>query len=189
MPLHRRRTTHERDLSSNQSGGFSALFLAFAGFAAAADQPAVRAPLQSAKDRKPAPNFVLKDSSGKTAQLKDYRGKVVLLDFWATWCTGCKKEIPWFSELQRKYGEKGFAMVGVSLDEGGWNVLKPFLAENKVPYRMLLGDDTTAQQYGITNLPDTFLIDQQGRVAAVYRAGLVDKDDVEANIKAVLSQP
>lgn len=166
----------------------SALLLAFVGFAAAADQPTVRAPLQSVKDRKPAPNFVLKDSSGKTVQLKDYRGKVVLLDFWATWCTGCKKEIPWFSEFQRKYGARGFAMVGVSLDEGGWNVLKPFLAENKVSYRMLLGDDPTAQQYGITNLPDTFLIDRQGRVAATYRAGLVDKDDVEANIKAILSK-
>jgi len=59
-----------------------------------------------------------------------------LLDFWATWCGGCKQEIPWFSELQRTYGPRGFAVVGVSLDEGGWNVLKPFLAENKVPYRM-----------------------------------------------------
>ena len=166
----------------------SAVLLTFVGFAAAADQPSVRAPLQSIKDRKPAPNFMLKDSSGKTVRLKDYRGKVVLLDFWATWCTGCKKEIPWFSELQRKYGEKGFAMVGVSLDEGGWNVLKPFLAENKVPYRMLLGDDPTAQRYGIQNLPDTFLIDRQGRVAAAYMAGLVDKDDIEANIKALLSK-
>jgi peroxiredoxin len=166
----------------------SALLLAFVGFAVAADQPTVRAPLQSVKDRKPAPNFMLKDSSGKTVQLKDYRGKVVLLDFWATWCTGCKKEIPWFSEFQRKYGARGLAMVGVSLDDGGWNVLKPYLADNKVPYRMLLGDDFTARRYGITNLPDTFLIDRQGRVAAAYRAGLVDKDDVEANIKAILSK-
>jgi cytochrome c biogenesis protein CcmG/thiol:disulfide interchange protein DsbE len=161
--------------------------LAFVGVAAAADQPAVRAPLESVNDRKPAPNFVLKDASGNTVQLKDYGGKVVLLDFWATWCTGCKKEIPWFSEFQRKYGAKGLAVVGVSLDEGGWNVVKPFLADNKVPYRMLLGDDQTAQRYGINSMPDTFLIDRQGRVAAAYRAGLVDKDDVEANIRAILS--
>ena len=166
----------------------SVLLLMLTGVAAAADQPTVRAALHSAKERKPAPDFALKDASGRTATLKDYRGKVVLLDFWATWCGGCKQEIPWFSEFQRTYGAKGFAVVGVSLDEGGWKVLKPFLAENKIPYRMLLGDEPTAQRYGIANLPDTFLIDRQGRVAAAYLAGLVDKDDVEANIKAILSK-
>lgn len=66
--------------------------------------------------------------------------------------------------------------------------MRPFLAETKVRYRMLLGNDATAQRYGITNLPDTFLIDRRGRVAAVYRAGLVDKDDIEANIKTLLSE-
>jgi len=79
-------------------------------------------------------------------------------------------------------------MVGVSLDEGGWSVLKPFLAEHKIPYQMLLGNDPTAERYGIKNMPDTFLIDREGRVAAAYLAGLVDKDDVEANIKAILSK-
>jgi peroxiredoxin len=166
----------------------SALLFMLAGVAAAADQPAIRAPLQDATERKPAPNFVLKDASGRTVQLKDYHGKVLLLDFWATWCTGCKQEIPWFSEFQKSYGGKGFAVVGVALDEGGWSVLKPFLADHKVPYRMLLGDDLTAQRYGIRNMPDTFLIDRQGRVAAVYREGLVDRDNVEANIKALLSK-
>lgn len=164
------------------------LLLALTNAVKAADQAGVRAVLQRASERKPAPEFALKDSSGRTVTLKDYRGKVVLLDFWATWCTGCKKEIPWFSELQSKYGAKGFAVVGVSLDEGGWNVVKPFLADTKVPYPILLGDDATAQRYEIMNLPDTFLIDQQGKVAAVYRAGLVDKDDVEANIRALLSK-
>ena len=165
----------------------SSLLLATAG-AAIAQQPGVRAPLQSANNRKPAPEFALRDASGKTARLKDYHGKVLLLDFWATWCTGCKKEIPWFAEFQQTFGEKRFAVVGISLDDGGWKVLKPFLGDHKIPYRILLGDDATAKQYGITNMPDTFLIDQHGRVAAVYRAGLVDKDDVEANIKAILSK-
>src|SRR5882724_12545363 len=164
-----------------------ALFLVPVGVVAAADQPTVRAPLQSASDRKPAPNFTLKDSSGRTVRLTDYRGKLVRLDFWATWCTGCKKEIPWFSEFQRTFGSKGFAMVGISLDQGAWSVLKPFLANAKVSYRMLLGDEATAQRFEITQLPDTFLIDQHGKIAAVYRAGLVDRDDVEANIRALLS--
>jgi peroxiredoxin len=86
------------------------------------------------------------------------------------------------------YGMRNLAIVGVSMDEGGWNVVKPFLAETHVPYRILLGDDATAQRYGIQNLPDTFLIDRQGRVAAAYTAGLVDKSDVEANIRALLSE-
>lgn len=166
----------------------SALLLALFGVAAAADQRGVRAPLQAANDRKPAPDFELQDSSGKITRLKDYHGKVLLLDFWATWCTGCKKEIPWFAEFQKIYDAKGFAVVGISLDEGGWKVLKPFLSGTQIPYRILLGDDTTAQRYGITNMPDTFLIDRHGRVAAVYRAGLVDKDDAEANIRAILSE-
>ena len=163
-----------------------ALLLTLAGIATTADQPTVRAILQPANERQAAPQFALKDSSGNTIGLKNYRGKVVLLDFWATWCTGCKKEIPWFSEFQERYRPKGLTVVGVSMDEGGWNVVKPFLTH--VPYRMLLGDDPTAQQYGIQNLPDTFLIDRQGRVAAAYMAGLVDKGDVEVNIKALLSQ-
>jgi len=166
--------------------GVSALLFVLAGAAAA--QPAVRAPLESANERKPAPDFALQDASGKTANLKQYHGKVVLLDFWATWCTGCKQEIPWFTEFQKTYGKKGLAVVGVSLDEDGWKVLKPFLAEHKIPYRMLLGDDATAKQYGIDNMPDTFLIDRKGKVAAAYRAGLVDRDDVERNIKALLAK-
>jgi peroxiredoxin len=165
----------------------SALLLTLAGVAAAADQPGIRAALYPEKERKPAPGFALQDAAGKTVKIEDYRGKVVLLDFWATWCTGCKKEIPWFSQFQTMYGEKGFVVVGVSLDEDGWKVLKPFLAELKAPYPMLLGDDATAKRYGIRNLPDTFLIDRQGRVAAAYKEGLVDRDNVEANIKALLA--
>ncbi|MEO7146107.1 MAG: TlpA disulfide reductase family protein [Bryobacteraceae bacterium] len=146
--------------------GLSALLLALTGTAAAAGQPGIRAVLHPETERKAAPGFALQDATGKTARIEDYRGKVVLLDFWATWCTGCKMEIPWFTEFQKTYGKNGFAMVGVSLDEDGWKVLRPFLNDHKIPYQMLLGDDRTAHRYGIGNLPDTFLIDRQGRVAA-----------------------
>jgi cytochrome c biogenesis protein CcmG/thiol:disulfide interchange protein DsbE len=165
------------------------VLLALSGIASAADTPHARAALLDTKDRKPAPRVELKDASGKTAKLRDYRGKVVLLDFWATWCTGCKEEIPWFAEFQKNYGKQGFAVVGVSLDEDGWKVLKPFLAEHQVPYRMLLGDQNTAKQFGFGEmLPDTFLIDRKGRIAAAYTGSLVDRDDVEANIKAMLAR-
>src|SRR6202162_1733940 len=162
-----------------------ALLLTLAGIATTAD---LRAVLQPANERKAAPQFALKDSSGKKIELKDFHGKVVLLDFWATWCTGCKKEIPWFEAFESAYNTKGFAVVGVSLDEDGWKVLKPFLEEHKIPYTMLLGDDAMSKRYGIRNLPDTFLIDRQGRVAALYKENLVDKDNIEANIKALLSE-
>ncbi len=164
------------------------LVLALAAIATAADQPTVRAVLQPANERKAAPEFALKDSSGKTATLQDYRGKVILLDFWATWCHGCKQEIPWFSEFECKYAPKGLTVVGVSLDEEGWKLVKPFLETAKVPYRIVLGDNPTAKKYGIENMPDTFLIDRHGRIAAAY-VGLVDKDNVEENIRAMLSQP
>ena len=162
-----------------------ALLLTLAGIATAANRRAV---LYPANERKAAPQFELKDSSGKTIELKSYHGKVVLLDFWATWCTGCKMEIPWFSEFQRTYGDKGFVVVGVSMDEGGWRVLKPFLAETQVAYPILLGDGPTARRFGIQSMPDTFLIDRQGRVAAAYLTGLVDRDNVEVNIKALLAE-
>jgi len=167
------------------------LLVALAGMAPAADKPeppAVRAVLQSANERKPAPEFALEDASGKTVSLKDYRGKVVLLDFWATWCTGCKKEIPWFSQFQETYGPRRFAVVGVSLDSDGWKVLKPFLADAKIPYQIVLGNDDTAKLYEIEAMPDTFLIDPKGRVAAAYRGGLVDRANIEANIKTLLKK-
>jgi peroxiredoxin len=166
----------------------AALLLALACIAGSADQPGVRAALRPAGERQAAPAFALQDSSGKTIGLKNYQGKVVLLDFWATWCTGCKQEIPWFSEFQQAYRSRGLAVIGVSLDDGGWQVLKPFLAEHHVPYTMLLGNDAMARQYGIETMPDTFLIDRQGKVAAAYIAGLVNRDDIEANIKALLAQ-
>jgi cytochrome c biogenesis protein CcmG/thiol:disulfide interchange protein DsbE len=175
-------------LLSSKPARAATLILVMAGIAAPADPPAVRAALQAAKERKPAPEFTLTDSSGKTVQLKDYRGKVVLLDFWATWCHGCKLEIPWFAEFEKAYGSRGLAVVGVSMDDGGWKVVKPFLAETHVPYRMLLGDAAISKRYGIEELPDTFLIDRDGKLAAAYRGGMVDRADVESNIKAMLAK-
>jgi len=166
----------------------AAVLFALAAILNSAEQPGLRAPLQPVSQRKPAPELGLPDSAGDTARLENYRGKVVLVDFWATWCTGCKHEIPWFAAFQSAYGDQGLAVVGISMDDGGWAVVKPFLAETKVPYRILLGNDATSQRYGIVNLPDTFLIDRQSRVAAAYRAGLVDRGDIEANIKALLSE-
>jgi peroxiredoxin len=164
-----------------------ALILPLVAVAPAADQVAVRATLQPENERKPAPEFALKDSSGKTAMLSNYRGKVLLLDFWATWCHGCKQEIPWFSKFQGKYAAQGLTVLGVSLDEDGGKVVRPFIKDAKIPYRILLGDAARAKKYGIVNMPDTFLIDRQGRIAAAY-LGLVDQDNVETNLGTMLTQ-
>ena len=150
---------------------------------AAATEPAG---LYSVGERKAAPDFVLEDASGKTAKLEEYRGKVVLLDFWATWCTGCKKEIPWFSEFQKTYGPKGFAVVGVSMDEDGWKSVKPYLATKKIDYPIVVGTEDLAKAYGgVDSLPSTFIIDRDGKIAFSH-TGLVGKDTYETEIRSLL---
>src|ERR1700733_14123317 len=91
---------------------------------------AVEANLLS-KDRKRAPDFALRDASGKLLKLSDFRGKTVVLDFWATDCGGCRVEIPWFVEFQQQYRDRGLVVVGLSLDEAGWKAVKPFAEEKK----------------------------------------------------------
>lgn len=161
------------------------LALLLATYAGAADTPAVKASIKPEKERPTAPDFSLIDGSGKPVKLSDYRGKVVLLNFWATWCHGCKVEIPWFVDFEKSYAPEGFAVLGISMDEG-WAPVKQYVENTGVPYRMLLGNDSTAQRYKIETMPDTFIIDREGRIAAAY-AGLVDKSDIEANIKTVLT--
>lgn len=137
-------------------------------------------------ERKPAPDFTLKDADGKVVHLSDYKGKVVLLDFWATWCGPCKVEIPWFMDMQRKNKDKGFEVLGVAMDDEGWEVVKPFVAQMAVNYRMVIGNDTTAQAYGgVDALPTTFLIDRTGKIAAVH-VGLTSKKDFEDGIEQLL---
>jgi len=139
--------------------------------------------------RKPAPDFSLKDADGKLVRLSDFHGKVVLLDFWATWCGPCKIEIPWFMDFQRQNQNKGLVVLGVSMDDEGWDVVKPYLASMKVNYRVVIGNDQTAQLYGgVDALPTTFLIDKSGKIAAVH-VGLVNRKDIENGIEQLLESP
>jgi peroxiredoxin len=141
------------------------------------------------KERKPAPDFALKDADGKVVHLADYRGKVVLLDFWATWCGPCKIEIPWFMEMQRKNKDKGFEVLGVAMDDEGWEAVKPFVTDLRVNYRVVIGNDATAELYGgVDALPTTFLIDREGKIAAVH-VGLTSKKDFEDGVAELLQTP
>jgi cytochrome c biogenesis protein CcmG/thiol:disulfide interchange protein DsbE len=142
--------------------------------------------LKSEAERKAAPNFSLKDADGRTVQLSDYRGKVVLLNFWATWCDPCRVEIPWFVDFERQYKRDGLAIVGVSMDEDGWQAVKPFVSQLGINYRILLGNDSVAELYGgVDSLPTTFIIDRSGRIAAVH-VGLVSKSRYENDLKQLL---
>ncbi len=139
------------------------------------------------KDRKEAPDFALKDVNGKTVHLSDYKGKVVLLDFWATWCGPCKIEIPWFIDFEQEYKNKGFAVVGVSMDEGGWDAVKPFIQQEKMNYRVLLGDEDVGQKYGgLDSLPTTLLIDRSGKIAAVHVGVEKGKNELRDEISYLL---
>jgi cytochrome c biogenesis protein CcmG/thiol:disulfide interchange protein DsbE len=144
------------------------------------------ASLKPDKDRKEAPDFALKDADGKLVKLSDYRGKVVLLDFWATWCGPCKIEIPWFMEMQRKNKDRGFEVLGVAMDDEGWEAVKPFASKLAMNYRLVVGNDQTAQMYGgVDALPTTFLIDRGGKIAAVH-VGLTSRKDIEDGVEQLL---
>jgi len=136
---------------------------------------------------KPAANFSLKDANGDQVTLANYKGKVVLLNFWATWCGPCKVEIPWFVEFNKTYKDSGFAVVGVSLDDDGWKSVKPYLAETKIDYTVV-GDDIVSKSYGgVDSLPATFIIDRDGRIAFVH-TDLVGKDTYETEIRSLLGR-
>jgi peroxiredoxin len=144
------------------------------------------ASVKPGKERKAAPDFALKDANGQTVRLADYRGKVVLLDFWATWCGPCKIEIPWFKEFERENKDKGFAVIGVAMDDEGWDVVKPFAKDLEINYRLVAGNDAVTEQYGgIDALPTTFLIDRDGRIASIH-VGLSSKSDFEDGIQELL---
>ena len=159
---------------------------------AAADAPRRRSAeprLIPVARRDPAPGFALPDMDGNTATLADYSGRVLLLNFWATWCLPCRAEMPWFVDFQTRFGDDGFAVLGVSVDEPGRDIVEPFLERSPVNYRIALADTVERQApFGPKNvLPTTWLIDRQGRIAAEH-VGLVSREATEAEIRLLLAE-
>jgi peroxiredoxin len=112
-----------------------------------------------------APDFTLSNGYGQTITLSKYRGKVVILNFWATWCPPCKAEIPGFISLYEKYRLKGLEIIGISIDQAGWNVVHNFIQEFEINYPVVMANRKVIQNYGgIQSIPITFIVDRKGRI-------------------------
>jgi peroxiredoxin len=114
------------------------------------------------------PPFALPDLDGQSVSLSDFQGKVVVLDLWATWCAPCRAEVPVLVRLYDELRDQGLVVVGIGLDQGGANVLKPFVEANRVTYPVVVGNPDVQSQYGVTGIPATFIIGRDGRIAATH---------------------
>lgn len=136
--------------------------------------------------REPSPAWELNDLDSKVLKSSDFTGKVVILDFWATWCRPCRMEIPGFIELQKQYADKGLVIVGVSLDQSGVSAVKPFMEKMGINYPIVLGDETVTRAFGgIEGIPTTFIIDRTGNIVHKH-VGYAHKEEFEADIKPLL---
>lgn len=139
----------------------------------------------SAKQNLLAPDFVLPQLDGTPLRLSAYRGKVVLLDFWATWCDPCREETPHFVELQRAYADRGLQIIGVSMDDTSEPV-RDFYQQFHVNYSIVMGDAKTGEAYGgVLGLPIAFLLDREGRIVAKHM-GATKAETFDHEIAALL---
>ncbi len=136
----------------------------------------------------PAPSWKLQDLDGKPVTLDQFKGKVVVLDFWATWCPPCRAEIPGYTDLMRKYEKEGLVIVGASVDQGGPDVVKPFAQKMGINYPLVMADEATATAYGATEaIPTTIIIDRAGQIRD-RKVGSEETAEYEKKIVAVLKE-
>jgi peroxiredoxin len=134
-----------------------------------------------------APDFTLPTLDGSKITLSEFRGKAVLLNFWATWCPPCKVEMPWFADLQKEYGQDGLVVLGVAMDDSSPSTIAKFTHEMGVNYPVLLGTDKVSDDYGdVQYLPTTFYIGRDGTIVDKM-TGLLDRKDIEEAVKKTLN--
>ena len=164
-----------------------------------ASSGAVGTTAADAHGNKPAePEVTFKDLNGKDVTLASLKGKVVVVNFWATWCDPCREEIPWLIEFQQKYGDKGFTLLGVAMDEEGKPVVQPFVQTTPfnvnghpttMNYPIVLGNDDIADKFGgLLGLPTSIVISRDGKIEKRY-IGSVSKDALEKDIQSLLASP
>jgi len=157
-------------------------------------EPQYVSPLQG----KPAPEFTLEDLNGKKLSLSNYKGKALLINFWATWCAPCKIETPWLVELRNQYAAQGFEILGISMDDidrdapeklsGEKKEIARFVQQQQMPYPVLIDGDSISKPYGgLDDLPTSFFIDRNGTVVSA-QLGLTSKDEIEAKVKKALGE-
>jgi len=152
-------------------------------------------PTSSAAALENEPEVTFKDLQGNNVSLASYKGKVVLLNFWATWCEPCRVEIPWIIEFQQKYSPKGFTMLGVAMDDEGKSVVDPFIHKTQfnvdghsttMDYPIVLGSDDIASKLGgLIGLPTSVIISRDGKIVKRY-IGLVDHNTIDKEIQSLL---
>jgi len=144
--------------------------------------------LKSEESRSAGPNFdfALPDLSGKISSLKDFKGKVFIINFWATWCPACEEEIPKLNELQERYKNEGLVVLGIALDKDSLNLVEPFVQKKGIAYPILKGDEQVLRSLkDFSGIPTTLIMDQKGNIKKKYD-GSFDKDDLEKNLKELL---
>jgi len=138
--------------------------------------------------RETAPEFQLASVTGEIISLSDYKEKIVVLDFWATWCAPCRKAIPDLIELKNEYPSDKFEIIGISLDTDTKDDVKPFVEQFKINYPIVYGEFNTARQYGnIQSIPTSFVLDKEGRIYSSY-IGYVNKDIYKKDIEKLLEE-
>ena len=133
-----------------------------------------------------APDFTLPAVDGSMVSMSDYSGKVILVDFWATWCPPCQEMIPILSKLHKKYSEKGLVILGVSLDKDGLGVLGTFVHENMIPYKVVMGDNRISNAFGgVSSIPTLYMVDREGRLVRKL-TGYHSYNQLEEQVKKYL---
>ena len=151
------------------------------------DKQATVKPMAGQSDRQPAYNFTLKTLTGNSVGLNDFQGKVLIVDFWDTWCPPCKAEIPHFVDLYSEYNSQGLEILGVAFGRDGVSAVRNFIGSYGINYQNALGNQEVVTGFGgFNSIPTTFVIDKQGNIYKKY-TGYRDKSVFEADIKALLN--
>ena len=143
-------------------------------------------PTNAERQRVKAPDFSLRDSEGRSIRLSDLKGKVVAVNFWATWCGPCRDEIPGFLDVYQSLKSNGLEIIGVSLDSDGWGVVKPFVKRYNISYPVVMGNAEIVSRFGgFSAIPATFIIDREGYIRH-GRLGYFPEDEFANEVGKVI---